>query len=305
MHAECTKTRPDFLLIGAAKSGTSALFHYLGQHPDVYASPVREPNFFALGRAPAAFRGPGDDAFVNRNSIASEDAYRALFAGAGDGQMAGEASALYLYHPEVPARIHEAVPGVRLIAILRDPVERAYSSYLHLVRDGREPCRRFDEALALEDERVAAGWEHLWHYTRMGFYAGQLARYLEHFDRSQLHILLYDDLKADPVAAVQSCYAFLGVPPDFTPDVRRRPNRSGVPRFRRLQHAMVATGPLRRALAALLPERVRGAAVTRAQAWNLKRPPLDGGVRRQLAALYRDDILALEKMLGRDLSGWR
>ena len=295
---------PDFLIIGAAKSGTTALFHYLSQHPDVYASPVREPNFFALGEKKAVFNGPGDEETVNRNSVSDRNRYRQLFAGASEGQIAGEASPFYLYHESAPSRIYGAAPQAKLIAILRNPVERAYASYLHLVRDGRERCERFEEALTLENDRIAANWEHLWHFTRMGFYAQQLKRYLMFFDRQQLHVVFYDDFKTDPLASVRSCFRFLSLPEDFTPDMRRRPNRSGVPRIAWIQRGLSLQGRIKKTISSILPERIKGSTATLVQRWNLRRPPLEQAVRERLIALYRDDVLALAELLDRDLNDW-
>src|SRR5689334_11885254 len=168
-------TLPNFLLIGAAKAGTSSVFAYLGQHPDVFISPTKEPNFFALAGQDVHFAGPGDS-IVNRVSITRLDEYEALFKSAGKGMAVGEASTLYLYNPGTAEAIRRLIPDARVLAILRDPAERAYSSYLHMRRDGREPVARFEDALAEEDARVHNHWEHLWHYSRLGFYYAQLKR---------------------------------------------------------------------------------------------------------------------------------
>ena len=296
---------PDFLIIGAAKSGTTALYHYLKQHPEIFASEARETNFFALKGQPANFHGPGDDRAVNRPSIFTLDAYQALFLGAAVGQRAGEASPLYLYDEEAPTQIKALIPAVKLIVILRNPVDRAYASFLHLVRDGREPCTNFEEALEQEHRRVDAGWEHLWHYTGMGFYARQLARYLEVFDRSQLLVLFYDDFQTDPQRVIRSCFRFLDVDDGFVPDMSRRPNRSGVPRLRWVQRFLAGGGLAKRVASKLMPEAVRGRAVTHIRRMNLSRPELAPAVRHRLIEVFRDDVRRLEEMLGRDLKNWR
>ena len=295
---------PDFLIIGAAKSGTTALYHYLKQHPGLFLPEAREPNYFALAGKAAVFNGPGDETTVNKNSISDVEEYRSLFADAQIDQMTGEVSPLYLYHPDAPSCIQDANPDVKLIAILRNPVDRAYASYLHLVRDGRESCKRFEDGLALEEHRIDAGWEHLWHYTKMGFYAVQLTRYLEMFDSRQLHILLYEDLQDNPLATLQSCFSFLDVSSEFVPDMRRRPNRSGVPRSSWIQRFIAGKGGAKQVLKRILPEGMRGAAATSIQEWNLKRPPLEQAVRDRLVHLYTDDVRALEKIVGRDLGAW-
>src|SRR5581483_6498173 len=150
---------PSFLIIGAAKSGTSSVFAWLGQHPEIYTSPIKGPCFFAFDEgARVRVAGPGDQAVFDRHVVTDPVAYRRLFDGVTPAhRAAGEASVLYLYAPAAAARIARTIPDVRLIAILRNPVERAFSSFQHLRRDGREPLADFAEALRAEDARVAAG----------------------------------------------------------------------------------------------------------------------------------------------------
>lgn len=132
-------TLPNFLIIGAAKAGTTSLYHYLAQHPQIYMSPIKEPNFFALEERCVDFRGPGDHLYIKQFSVTELERYRSLFQGVTHEQAVGEASPLYLYSPVAPARSHRYVPEMKLIAILRHPVDRAYSAFLHLLRDEREP----------------------------------------------------------------------------------------------------------------------------------------------------------------------
>ena len=114
---------PNFIVIGAARSGTTALYQYLRRHPDIFMSNIKEPNFFAFENCSLDFEGPGAE-FVN-NSVASWDDYCALFANAPPGATIGEASPLYLWAPQAPACIKRRLPQVRLIAILRNPIEQA------------------------------------------------------------------------------------------------------------------------------------------------------------------------------------
>src|SRR5215210_1748036 len=152
---------PNFLVIGAGKSGTTSLYHYLRQHPDVYMSPVKEPLFFAAEGGRIRFPGP-DGRMISRaanpGAVTRMKDYRALFAGVSGKKAVGEASPQYLYTPEAPLRIKHYVPEAKLIAVLRNPVERAYSAFLHRTRLGREPLADFSEALRQEDSRMREGW---------------------------------------------------------------------------------------------------------------------------------------------------
>ncbi len=298
-------TLPNFLVIGAAKAGTTSLYHYLGQHPEVFMSPVKEPHFFALGGTGANFRSPGAEAGINRKSFADPEGYEGLFAGARGEKAIGEASTSYLYSPEAPERIKRRVPEARLIAVLRDPAERAYSTFLALRLGGREPLRDFSRALEAEEGRIRDGWEHLWHYKNLGFYHVQLSRYGKALEEGRLRVYLYEDLGADPRGVMRDAYRFLGVDASFEPDTSRRHNPSGVPKSRLLMSVLKRPNPLRDAIKPLLPKGLRGRVSEGLQTHNLtKAPPLEPELRRRLVELYREDVLALQDLIGRDLSAW-
>ena len=146
-------TLPNFLILGAQKAGTTSLFDYLGQHPEVYPSPIKETHFFDHGGVRQTYAGP---VRIPGPKIKSLEEYEGLFDGVRDEKAVGEATPTYLYLPGVAERIRHHVPEARLIAILRDPVERAYSGYQHAVRNGRERLRRVPLSCACHDAPVAA-----------------------------------------------------------------------------------------------------------------------------------------------------
>ena len=298
-------TWPSFLLVGAAKAGTSSVFAYLGQHPDVFVSPVKEPNYFALAGNTVDYAGPGDF-IVNRATITEEHRYRALFRGAADAKALGEASTLYLYAPGAAAAIRRDVPDAKIIAILRDPAERAYSSFLHLVRDGRETTESFEEALDLEESRIGKHWEHLWHYTRLGLYHAQLQRYYAVFPRDQIGVWLYDDLEDDPGRVLREVFAFLGVDPTFMPDMSVRHKVAGTPRSKALHAVLTQPNPLKSLAKRLLPAGVRSRVYGAVMQRNVRehRETMRPQTRRRLEALFRDDVERLEALLDRDLASW-
>ncbi len=293
---------PNFLLIGAAKAGTTALSHTLSQHPDLFLSPNKEPSFFAWMEQKLEVHGPGDWAALSPYVVTSWAAYQRQFAAAGAAAAVGEASTAYLYHPLAAARIAQHLPFVRLIAILRHPADRAYAAYWHLVRDGRETLD-FAAALQAEPERIAGGWEQLWHYRQMGYYAGQLQRYLAHFERARLCVCLYDDFQADAAAVAQEVFRFLGVDAGFTPRAALSPNKSGLPRLARL-YRLLASGRVKGMGRRWAPVGLRHQARRALDAWPMRKPPFDPDLRAALTGEYRDDILRLQEMLQRDLSVW-
>lgn len=299
-------TMPNFLIIGAGKSGTTSLYHYLKQHPQVYMSPVKEPKFFAVEGKELDFRGPNDEISMNRGSITDINAYQSLFHDVTNEKAIGEASPLYLYSPEAPERIKHYIPGAKLIAILRDPVERAYSSFLQRVQKAQEPLDGFAQALREEENRARDNWAPRWQSKRIGFYYAHLKRYYEAFDAGQIRVYLYEDLKADPVGLAQDVFRFLEVDDSFTPDTSLRHNVSGIPRSRVLQALISRHNPIKSVLKPLLPEGVRHHISVSLQTRNIAGPPppLDQDIRKELVDMYREDILKLEKLIGRDLSSW-
>jgi hypothetical protein len=298
-------TMPNFLIIGAGKSGTTSLYYYLKQHPQVYMSPVKEPKFFAVEGMDLNFRGPDDEISMNRKSVNDIERYQMLFREVTNERAIGEASTLYLHSSEAPFRIKHYIPKARLIAVLRNPVERAYSQFLHFVRDGQEPTTDFAQALREEETRVRDNWAPRWRNKYIGFYHAHLERYYNLFDRDQIMIHLYEDLRNDPATIVRSTYGFVGVDDAFAPDVSLKHNISGMPKSRALQTLIGKPNPLKAAVKPLIPEKVRRRISVSLQTRNISgSPPLDPSIRRDLMGLYREDILKLQDLIDRDLSMW-
>lgn len=301
-------TMPNFLVVGAPKCGTDSLCDYIGQHPEVYMCPSREPNFFvAEGQGDIPYRGPGDREVLRQWDmwVSSLERYQALFAGANSEKAIGEGTTWYLYDERAPERIRHHIPQAKLIAILRNPADRAYSAYNMLLRDGREPIRDFARALAAEDERVRDGWEPMWHYRRVGFYSNQLRRYYELFDAAQVHIVLYDDFNARPGGVLRELFRFLQVDDQFEPDMSERHNVSLVPKYHTFHRLIAGYNPLKAAAKTVLPggfrQRVKGNLVSR----NLSTPELlPTETRQHLIEVFRSDILDLQELIDRDLSRW-
>ncbi len=294
---------PDFLVIGAAKCGTTTLHHWLRQHPQVFVPATKEPRHFALaGRVPALV-GRGDMEAMGE-AVVEPAAYEALFAERGAALAAGEVSPLYLFEPGTAERIHAAEPGMRIIAVLRDPAERAFSSWLHLVRLGREDVTPFSRALDAEEERAGEPRALLWHYRAAGFYDRLLAPYFRLFPRERIHVLLAEDLASDPHDAMKRIFEFLGVDASFVPETGERHNVGSVARRNGLHAFLHGDHPVKSVLRRVIPGPVRRRLVDTAAALNRHRPQLDGPTRGRLVEAFRPDILALERRIDRDLSAW-
>jgi hypothetical protein len=296
---------PDFLIIGAPKAGTTALFRALSRHPRIYCSPEKEPRFFAYAGTTPRFPCPGGR--ENAACIVSREAdYLRLFAGCAPDQVAGEASTAYLAAPGAPATAFRYVPSARLVAILRHPVERAHSQWLHHRQEGHEPLADFEQAWHAEPERIARGFRPSFHYRERGYYGRHLQRWLAHFPREQLLVLFYEDWQGQPQATLTAVFRHLGVASMARPIVTRENRSSRQPRWAWLHHHMVENNALRRWAQRRLPLRVRDAITNTIGRFNLKPGPgLDARLRARLAVAYHQDLAQLEALTDRDLSAWR
>lgn len=300
---------PNFLVIGAAKAGTTSLWSYLAQHPEVYLPETKEPNYFAFADEPPNCTGPAPAHVIHelllKFSVTTWPEYLALFDGRTSQKAVGEASVRYLYVPEAAARIHARLPGVRLIAVLREPVARLYSHYW-MNRQFQLEDLELEDAIAAEPERRRAGWGYDWHYVAVGSYASQIERCFRTFGRERVAVFLYDELSADPLSVFRQVCCFLGVADSFVPDVSERSKEANRPRFLALDRMLHHPNPVRSlGFRILRPARFEALRV-RIRRWNSARvPPLENGRRERLKEHFRADVRRLEQILGRDLSAWQ
>jgi hypothetical protein len=300
---------PDFFLLGAPKAGTTALHAALAQHPQLYLSRVKEPKFYLCDERPpprSGQRGPGD-AHSALEWVWQRSKYEALFDPAPAGALRGESTPFYLYDRAAHRRIHADVPDAKLVVVIRDPVDRAYSNWMHLRSDGLEPIGDFATAWAAEDERVAAGWAPFWHYRRLGLYGAQLRDLTSLFGADQLHVLRYRDLVERPGGALDAVCEFLGVATGQIVGARRANSHPYVPSSTR---ATVLSRTLRAgaALGAYAPpqvwRRLSRPLLATLQREDARRPVLDADLRLRLVEAYREDNALLAEITGRSFTDW-
>lgn len=285
-------TLPNFIIIGAAKSGTTSLHYYLDQHPQIFMCPLKEANYFLSETGMLGVRDEDPNApHPPRFRPSTLAAYAALFAGATDEIAIGEASPRYFSCPSAARQIRDCIPEAKLVVSLRNPAERAFSGFLMRVRKGRSALN-IRQGLAPES-----------HHVKEGFYYRWLQPYFETFPREQIKVILFEEFKQDPVRVTQELFRFLGVDPTFAPDTTIKHNPAAVPRFRLLNKIYYNPAVIR-AAKTLLPEQLQKA-MKRFRQLNARKPPaFPADLHTELLALYRDDILRLQDLLDRDLSLW-
>lgn len=297
---------PDFLVVGAAKSGTTSLYEYLKLHPEVFVpDEVKETNFFV---EPKDVLGNGPRYFARNSYGTTLERYLDLFKSVESGNKAvGEVCPTYLpfYSYTIPNIKKYLGDEVRIIIILRNPVDRAYSHYVHNVRDTDEQ-ESFERALELEEERKKAGlWSSFYLKTQSQYYE-QVKAYMENFP--QVKVFLYEDFLDGTL--FEELWKFLGVSA-IDIDTGKRYNVSGIPKSRALQSLFMGDTVLKKLFRGTVKTVLGEKAYAKASAFkerllkkNLKREAMSEETREELIAYFRSDIEKLSELLDRDLSHW-
>ena len=299
---------PDFIVIGAGKSGTTSLDNYLSQHPGIFMSRMKEPDFFAYETIdPSTLTGRDINHY--QRAIKTIEEYQRLFVDALPDQKKGETSNTCLSAPEAAARMKHYVPDAKLIAILRQPTERLFSRYMHLNRVNRLPSPDFTDVL----ERGSIWW------TRKdlipeGYYARNLSRFYDLFPSAHIKVLLSEDLKNGPEGTMKELFTYIGVDPDADIDFNVEHNRSGIIRNKFYDKTIGSNSVIKKALRNWLPEKlyyqlthsskIKRITQTLNNA-NLEKAALDPGLHERITTeIYGEDIRELSRLIGRDLEHW-
>lgn len=293
-----TNGRPSFFIVGAPRCGTTSLTHFLATHPGVFVPEIKVPMHF--GR---------DLDMPEKKHLQTTEHYLDLFTAADDGQLCGESSVFYLYSQHAAAEIKAFDPDAKIIIMLRKPVDMMYSMHARNLLDGNENQKDFEHALALEEERFhgrsiprSAHYPQALFYRRLARFHDQVKRFFEAFPEKQIHIILMDDIKRDTQKVFDDVLRFLGLDQSQTGEAEKA-NSSVSVRSTAVTHFLKYPPRWFHAL----PQRLSDAIRWRLTRWNLggePRPPMPAALRTQLTAEFRDDVAALGKLIGRDLSHW-
>ncbi len=306
----------DFFIVGAAKAGTTSLYQYLNKHPDIYFSPVKEPNYFAtdinIDKFSETYK---NNTFLDLERYFSQDTlsplqltyirkaehYERLFSGMNSEKLAGEASTSYLLSGEAAKNIYSHNPEAKIIAMLRNPVDRAFSHYLMALRYGHV-TGSFRKVVEKDMNQPQKGIGISEMFIEFGKYATQLERYFRRFDQDQLKLILFEDLEKHTDQVVNEVLEFLGLEPlDMT--YEELFNTGKIPRYPKLNKWLTESG-----VKNLFKNVVSQSHIERLKNLMMKsgkRQTLSKSDRAFLIEIYQDEIERLSMMIGRDLSHWQ
>ena len=285
---------PNFIIVGAPKAGTTSLYHYLSEHPQIFMSEPKELNFFS--KEEIIEQGLYYQDFKAKDL----EGYKKLFDKATDRMAVGEGSVSYLFYSDTPNKIKETIPDVKIIILLRDPVSRGFSHYLMDYRMGLVALP-YEEIVYKKSQHK---YQDLYYqqYVELGLYYEQVKRYIDTFGKEKVKIYLQEDLRTDTEKVILDLYNFLEIDNSYMVDTAQQHNIFSMPK-NKLIHKLYASHRVRSIAKTLFPnnlkEKVKNIFFERK-----KKPKLDQKLKEDLSKLYSEDIQKLEQLIGRDLSTW-
>jgi len=295
---------PDFVVVGSPRCGTTSLFFYLKQHPEIFLPQRKELHFFSYDLLARNANGPGDRD-VLRSLCASEAEYLQCFDEAKPRQVVGEISPSYLYYASVVSRrIYEKLRPVKIVILLRNPIEKAFSQYQHLVQEGRETLSFF-EALMQEKRRKELMWGDIWLYAESSLFAENVRTFLSIFGWQNVKVIIGEQLFASPRLVLQDLLQFLEVNPAVEIDPSNVYNRSGQVRLPVMARLISQESLIKRAGRRMLPGALRFRLRLLLQDLNTgRKPEIDAESRAFLRDFFHQDVRKLETIL-EESTGWR
>lgn len=309
---ELPMKKPNLFIVGASKSGTTALYRFLNQHPDIFMSRLKEPRFFCkdLHQEFDNFHKKNKRFFKKFDfyPCRAEKEYLSFFKDWKDEKIAGEASPAYFYSKVAAREIHKFNPDAKIIILLRNPVDWLYSFHLQAIRSGSEPVKNFEKALSLEEERKKG--KHLakfslltqpstFFYFERAKFTEQVKRYLDVFNKKQIKIIIFDDFKKDNAKVYREVLKFLGVYQNFVPEFKlvHVSRKVQFPRLRILWRSLLFTRmryfPLSKLNKLIDRKFLRGK--------ERPLPPMDPQLQEELMKKFKSEVERLSKITGRDL----
>ena len=292
--------KPNFFIIGAMKAATTSLYTYLKQHPDIFMTQVKEPMFFNNFLQDKNYKIIGS----SKKKINTLKEYFTMFDSVKNEVAIGEASPSYIYNQLSPKLIKQELGDVKIIVVLRNPTDRAYSNYLHTKRSDRENLS-FLDAITIESERIQDNWSPIYHYIEKGYYCRQIQRYYNVFPKENIKVLLFEDVIKKTESTLKEIFEFLSVNIDVHIDFSKKQNVSGKPKgvlgfiLRKMRYYNLMP---KFAISDYLPKMLVNIIFKSVYSESKK---LDNDVRKEITnKYYKEEIKNLEKLIDRDLSSW-
>ena len=291
----------NFIIVGVARCGTTSLFHYLKQHPDIQFPEIKEPKYFSSIDQHFPHNGPGDFS-VDDKIIRCEKKYDNLFSDLDSANCIGEASSdyFYFYKNTIP-QIKKKFGDIKIIICLRNPVERAFSAYNNLIRDSREKLT-FYEGLLKENDRIKSNYDWMWHYANGGLYSEGINAFKESF--SHVKVIFNDHLSDNTFDTLKDIFIFLNVDSEFKPNIENRYSTSGRPKnfvVEILSSRIGVLNAIRSTILKIFPRNLLELIASRL----FIKEKIDYDSRLFLDNFFKKDINKLEKILDVDLSTWK
>lgn len=289
---------PGFFVVGAPKAGTTSLYGYLRLHPEVYLPDTKELHYFSHRELLARDKGPGDNGAV-QDICCSMDEYRRHYSSNKADKLAGDISPSYLFYYEIAEEISSACQNSKIIIMLRNPAEKAYSQYCHLVRSGRETLS-FRDGLDRESDRVRAGWNDMWYYVSGSRYLNGVKKYIDVFGRDNVKIIYFEDFRNNTSVVMREVCDFLGISSSYDLGTEHVHNKGmGAMRLGLIGKSLTESKFLR-ALINKVPRRFESKIKNMIKPLIFKsKDMMDESMRREIIESLSDDIRALEEVVGK------
>lgn len=294
------KFKPNFLVIGAPKCGTTSLYYYLRQHPDIYLPVQKELHYFSYKQLSDNANGPGDRQVLS-SLCSSQGQYSKNFDAVKAELAIGEISPSYLYYG-VHQEIKKDLGVIKIVVMLRNPIDKAYSQYMHMIRDQRETLS-FHEALLAEESRRERKWSDIWRYAESSLYAERLRDYISVFGHENVYIINFDEFVKDSQTVMSSLFNFLGLDARVKISTDSIYNRTGKSRSTILANFLSKPNPLKSVVKHISPDAWRIALRLKIMDYNTaKKDEIDGHSREYLREYFAKDVSKLETMIGNELN---
>lgn len=291
---------PNFLIVGAAKSGTTSLYYNLKKHPQIYMPDNIKESYFLTGNDFSDINPVGGN--YGENSITTIEEYELLFSDAIGCDVIGEVTTGYLYfYKETIPNIKKYLGSPKILIVLRNPVSRAYSNYLHHVRDGYENCS-FEEAIRLQERRNRENYWWGYQFIKAGRYYLPVKAYMDEFD--SVKVMLFDDLKKNPSGFYCEIMQFLNVDANYACFSSEKYNKTGVPKSFMLNSFLNKPSVMKGIIKNLVPSSLRKQMRNKISQYMLEKPEMNLDTKEYLINVFKDDIEKLSALIGRDLMHW-